>query len=107
VSAIAWFEIPAGETDRAQKFYGDLLGWTFEPFGPDYQVAGDAGGAVHSANGRSAILVYFGVDDIDAAAAKVNDLGGTADDIQHIPDTGRYTTCKDTEGNAFGLYQRS
>jgi uncharacterized protein len=108
MSSIAWFEIAAGDTGRAQKFYGELLGWQFQPFEPggDYYMAGEAGGAIYpGANGQPSVLVYFGVDDVEAATARVGDLGGEAGEIQEIPGVGRYSICTDTEGNRIGLYQ--
>jgi uncharacterized protein len=47
----------------------------------------------------------IGTDDIDAAIARVRELGGEASDAQEIPGVGRYSQCTDTEGNPFGLYQ--
>jgi hypothetical protein len=104
--AVVWFEVPASDSTRAQAFYGDLLGWQFQPYGDsDYYVSESAGGAVHGAPDPSGILPYFGVDDIDAARKRVADLGGTAGERQEIPGVGLYARCTDTEGNAFGLYQ--
>jgi predicted enzyme related to lactoylglutathione lyase len=103
---IAWFELPAGDTTRAQEFYGRLFGWQFQPFGDqDYHVTYEPGGAIYGAPGQQGAMVYFGTDDIDAAIARVRELGGEAGDKQEIPDVGLYATCSDTEGNAFGLYQ--
>ena len=105
---ITWFEIGAENAARARSFYGDLLGWTFEGFeedGGDYQMTSDAGGAVYT-NESKGILVYFGTSDIDASVARVRELGGESGDPQDIPGIGRYATCSDTEGNAFGLFQR-
>jgi predicted enzyme related to lactoylglutathione lyase len=104
---IAWFEIRAKETGRARKFYGELLGWQFQPFdgAPDYQIAHEAGGAIQPANGHDGVLVYFDVADVNQASARVRDLGGEAGEPQEIPNVGAYAVCVDTEGNRFGLYQ--
>lgn len=105
-SKIVWFELPAEDTTRAQAFYGQLFGWSFQPFaGQDYHMSYDAGGAIYGAPGQQGLMAYFGVDDIDAAIARVRDLGGEAGEQQEIPDVGSYAHCKDSEGNAFGLYQ--
>ena len=50
-------------------------------------------------------IVYFDTEDIDASIAKVRELGGTADDKQPVPTHGWFAGCKDTEGNAFSLWQ--
>ena len=105
-SRIVWFGVPATDTQRAQDFYGRLLGWQFERFGDeDYYVSQEAGGAIHAAPDRNGVLTYFGVADVDAAADRVRELGGEADEADEMPGVGRYAECRDTEGNLFGLYQ--
>jgi predicted enzyme related to lactoylglutathione lyase len=49
--------------------------------------------------------VYLDVADIDASIAKVRELGGHADDKQPVPGHGWFAAAKDTEGNAFHLWQ--
>ena len=64
---------------------------------------GDQGGAVAQSDGSSqGPIVYLGSEDIDADLAKVRELGGEAAAKQPIPTVVR---CKDTEGNAFSLFQ--
>lgn len=105
-SNIVWFELPAEDSSRAQAFYGQLLGWQFEPFGEqDYHVTHQGGGAIYGAPSQKGLLAYFGVRDIDAALARVGKLGGEAGPRHEMPGIGLYAHCTDTEGNAFGLYQ--
>ena len=49
--------------------------------------------------------VYFDVDDINAGAARVKELGGEASDAMPVPGMGWFATCKDSQGNDFGLWQ--
>lgn len=105
---ITWFELPAKDTKRAKKFYGQLFGWSFEAFGADdYHLTYEAGGAINGALGQTAALVYFGTNDIDASIARVRELGGEAGDREEIPGFGFYSYCTDTEGTRFGLYQQT
>jgi predicted enzyme related to lactoylglutathione lyase len=106
------FEIPAGDADRAQRFYEQLFGWSFSGWegGPiDYrmtQASGDPGGAVWASDsGATGVLVYFDTEDIDAYIARVRELGGEAEDKQPVPGMGWTVACKDPEGNAIGLWQ--
>ena len=106
------FEIPAGDADRAQQFYEQLFGWTFEsyPGGEvDYrmtQASGDPGGGLWASDsGERGVLVYFDTDDIDAQIARVRELGGEADEKQAVPGMGWSVSCKDPEGNPIGLWQ--
>jgi hypothetical protein len=104
-------EIPAGDTGRSRQFWGSLFGWQFESFeGPqEYhmtRLSETSGAAVFPADGDArGPRVYFDVDDINAGAAKVRELGGEAEDPQPVPSMGWFALCKDTEGNNFGLWQ--
>ena len=109
---IVHFELPAADADRASGFWAELFGYeigdsTME--GMDYRMfqAGDGqGGAIYPGeNAGSGPIVYFDVDDIDAAIAKVRELGGTAGDKQPVPTHGWFAAAKDTEGNSFSLWQ--
>jgi len=103
-SKMTWFEVPAENADRARTFYGGLFGWQFQAFDEtgDYQVTDE--GAVSSSD-RKGLLLYFSTSDIVASVARVGELGGDASEPSGIPGVGRYSTCTDTEGNAFGLFQ--
>jgi hypothetical protein len=103
------FEVPAGDTARAQDFYSKTFGWQFQPMeGPvEYnmtQLEETMGGAVFPGD-PGAIRVYFDVDDIKAGVATVKKNGGSADDPQPVPGMGWFATGKDTEGNPIGLWQ--
>jgi uncharacterized protein len=112
--AIVHFEVPSGDADRASGFWGGLFGWSIGPsMMPDaeyrmFQNAEGQGGAIMAgphATAGAGLVVYFGTDDIDASVAKVRELGGQADDKQPVPQYGWFASCKDTEGNAFSLWQ--
>jgi predicted enzyme related to lactoylglutathione lyase len=106
-SSVVWFELPAADTDRARDFYARLFGWNFKRFGDDdYHMTSDAGGAVYRAPGERGLLAYFGVDDLDAAIARVRELGGEAGEKQAVPGVGQYSHCSDLDGNRFALYRR-
>ena len=106
-SSVVWFELPAADSDRARDFYARLFGWSFERFGDeDYHMTYDAGGAVYGASGENGLLAYFGVDDVDAAIARVRELGGEAGEKQEVPSVGQYAHCSDLDGNRFGLYRQ-
>ena len=76
-----WNELSSpGPRCVAKAFYGGLFGWTFEPFegSPEPYLAiqnGERGnGGIRALTRRACRrnwLVYFGVDDIDAALAKL------------------------------------
>lgn len=105
------FEIPADDPCGGRQFWGSLFGWKFEEsrglFEYDVaRVSGQLGAAVtHMEPGKRGIRTYFDTDDINLATARVQELGGVADEPRPVPGTGWLATCQDTEGNEFGLWQ--
>jgi uncharacterized protein len=105
------YEIPAEDPDRAQQFWSGVFGWEFGDSGMpgvDYRMArvGDAAGAaIMPSDERGHPNVYLSTDDIDSTSAKVRELGGEAEDKSPVPGFGWFAACKDTEGNAFHLWQ--
>ena len=106
---IVHYEIAAQDSDRASAFWSGLFGWQFGPAMPemDYRMAqmSDSQGAAIFHADKPQVNVYHLVDDIDASTAKVRELGGEADDKAPVPGHGWFAACKDTEGNAFHLWQ--
>lgn len=105
-------EIPAGDTAKAKEFWGSLFGWEFQAFEgspSEYlmtRLSETSGGAIFQADGSErGPRVYFDVDDINAGASRVKELGGESDDPMPVPGMGWFATCKDVEGNKFGLWQ--
>ena len=108
---IVHFEIPADDTGKSREFWGGLFGWQFEsspgPFEYHMTRISDQGGLAITdmEPGKRGTRAYFEVDDINAGAARVQELGGEADKPVPVPSMGWFATCKDTQGNEFGLWQ--
>jgi predicted enzyme related to lactoylglutathione lyase len=109
---IVHFELPAVDSDRAQQFWGSLWGWQFADSGMpeiDYRMARvdeTLGAAIAKADKPQGYPnVYFDTDDMDGTLTKVRELGGSTEDKSPVPGMGWFSLCKDTEGNAFGLWQ--
>jgi uncharacterized protein len=103
-----WFEMGVPDATRAQRFYGELLQWTFESMGESGAVISIAGGraGLHPDDDARQIVTYFRVDDIEAAVQHVRELGGHSDDPSPVEEGfGRFVTCRDDQGVAFGLHQ--
>jgi predicted enzyme related to lactoylglutathione lyase len=105
-------EIPAGDTAKAREFWGSLFGWEWQSMeGPtEYHMtrfSETTGGAIYAPDppDKRGARVYFDVDDINAANARVNELGGEAGEGMPVPGMGWFSICTDTEGNEFGLWQ--
>ena len=108
---IVHFEIPADDTAKGREFWGSLFGWQFQSFpGPfEYhmaQIDDQAGLAITNMEpGKRGTRAYFDVDDINAGAARVRELGGECDEPQAVPGMGWFVTCRDPQGNEFGLWK--
>jgi predicted enzyme related to lactoylglutathione lyase len=110
---IVHVEFPAEDADRAEAFWGGLFGWSFQGSGMpdiDYRMAqagGSTGAAVFPAEPRSGYPnYYFATEDIDTASERVRELGGEAEAKAPVPGHGWFAACKDSEGNAFHLWQQ-
>jgi hypothetical protein len=107
---IVHVEIAAEDVDRAQGFYSGVFGWEVgTSMMPDFdyrmfQSAEDQGGAIAPGEPGN-FRVYLDVDDLDASVAKVREHGGEAGETTEVPGHGRLAHCRDTEGNAFSLWQ--
>jgi len=104
-------EINAADADRAQGFWSGVFGWEVgAPMSPEmdyrmFRTAEDQGGAIVGTDEKGPLRVYFDTEDIDATIAKVRELGGEAEDKLPVQGYGWFAACKDTEGNAFSLWQ--
>lgn len=103
-------EIKASDVDRAQSFWSGVFGWEISASGMpgmDYRLfrTGEDQGGGLMAGDPGRIDVYFDTDDIDGTVEKVRSGGGESSDKQPIPGIGWFANCKDTEGNAFNLFQ--
>jgi len=111
--ALAWNELATPDLDAAGTFYGALFGWTIEPLdGPmPYRMikngeAGNGGMTVPNPPGTPPNwLVYFGIDDLDAALARIAELGGTALTPAMDIGMGRIAVSQDPQGAVFALFE--
>jgi predicted enzyme related to lactoylglutathione lyase len=91
-----WYELVTTDVRSAKRFYSDVIGWGTQDAsgeGPAYTLLTAAGVSVSGvmalpeAARRSGLrpswVGYVGVDDVDAAAARIERLGG----VVHVPPT--------------------
>lgn len=100
------FEIGVPDVERARKFYGELLNWTYEGTGHGGHV-GTPGmpGGLHPEEGPS-IQIFFSVTNLEESAKRVVELGGEIDEGQSDGPGGRYLhSCRDDQGVPFGLHE--
>jgi hypothetical protein len=111
--AFTWNELASPDIDASKAFYGDLFGWTTEalegaPFPYLVIKTPDArsNGGIRSQMGQEPPywLVYFGADDIEAAVAKVEELGGSKLAGPMSIGPGQIAIVQDPQGAVFALY---
>lgn len=111
--ALVWNELASDELDGSTAFYAGLFGWSIEQFPGSEQVYlairnGEASnGGIREATPAGAPphwLVYFGVEQLDAAIRRLQELGGTIHagpiDIQMA----RIAIVADPQGAVFAIY---
>ncbi|MGH2751918.1 MAG: VOC family protein [Actinomycetota bacterium] len=111
----AFFEIGVEDADRGRAFYAGLFDWKFEP-GPSGNgfviTAPKIAGGMHGGDAGAPPYLFFEVDDMEAAIARVRALGGEVEeaDVEGDQDSiarfGRFKLCRDDQGSPFGLHQR-
>jgi len=119
-NALAWFEIPAEDFERARRFYSTIFAYEMPvmPMGdstlgilPYDAAGGGVGGAINkqktarpSAQGT---LVYLSAgDDLAPVLARVAAAGGriVMPKTMVTPEIGYIALFEDTEGNVVGLH---
>jgi predicted enzyme related to lactoylglutathione lyase len=119
------FEIHVDDMERAQKFYGEVFGWSFQDWS-DYAgspyfgaVTGDENepginGALMQRIGPppetnpslNAFVCTMGVEDYDLTESKIIENGGKVAKPKHaLPGMAWQGYYLDTEGNVFGIHQ--
>jgi predicted enzyme related to lactoylglutathione lyase len=80
--SLTWNDLVTPDPDGAERFYGELFGWTFDelPDAEGYRVIknGDRmnGGVVPRDEAPAGWIPYFGHEDVERAIADVPGLGG-------------------------------
>jgi uncharacterized protein len=111
-NAVNWWEHPATDLPAAQKFYGDVLGWTFTPFGDDYTAVSATDGTMIGAitkSENSGARLYAGVDDLETTLAAAVSAGGKVIKERTLisEEMGWWGLIEDPNGREFGLWTTS
>jgi predicted enzyme related to lactoylglutathione lyase len=109
---LSFFELGVRDTDRARNFYEALFGWEFVDEGGGMTIeTPNIPGGVHGGDEGASPLLFFKVDDLQAAVARVRELGGqpggyeSSSDADTVARFGRFVLCKDDQGSSFGLHE--
>jgi predicted enzyme related to lactoylglutathione lyase len=113
--ALVWNELGSPDLDASSAFYGALFGWTVAPFesgGSGEPYLSIKNGEANNGGIRPLPqpgppphwLAYFGVEDLDAALAKLQELGGTVHAGPIDIRIAKIAVVGDPQGAMFALY---
>jgi predicted enzyme related to lactoylglutathione lyase len=114
VGEVAFFELGVEDPQRGRAFYEGLFGWRFTtgPSGQGFTIETPTiPGGIHGGDRGAAPYVFFRVDDMAAALDRVQELGGTVDEMdveggeESTATFGRFKLCRDDQGSPFGLHE--
>ncbi|HEY3907713.1 MAG TPA: VOC family protein [Streptosporangiaceae bacterium] len=107
---VAWFEVTGPDANVLQSFYSKAFDWQIDAGNSmNYGMVtagegGIAGGVGPNPTGGAHATFYISVQDLDAALAKVAELGGqTIMPPMDVPDGPTIAFFSDPAGNAVGL----
>ncbi|HWK28149.1 MAG TPA: VOC family protein [Solirubrobacter sp.] len=112
--AISFFELGVADAERGRAFYAGLFGWAFAtgPSGAGWHITTPSvPGGMHPGDPGASPYLFFAVDDMDAALARVRSLGGEivdmglSDSSETVARFGRFEFCRDDQGSPFGLHE--
>jgi uncharacterized glyoxalase superfamily protein PhnB len=112
IGELGYWTLSVPDVDLAATFYGGVLGWTFEP-----AQAGDGGDhryrhvsntavpmGVHDDPVAAAQTLYYRVDDLATATARVVEFGGEVLEVTDYASGGN-ARCRDDQGIEFDLWK--
>jgi predicted enzyme related to lactoylglutathione lyase len=110
--ALVWNDLSTPDVESARAFYSALFGWTIEEMEgmPEpyfsIKVGGRSNGGMRPApDGMPTFwLPYFGVDDVPAAMARVEELGGSVHVGPVDIPMARFAVVQDPQGATFAIY---
>ncbi len=113
LGAFCWWELNTHDVEGAKKFYTSLFGWETggDPNYTEWKNGGTSIGGMMQiqpdwGNVPPNWMSYICVNDADATAAKIKELGGQVMmGPQDIPNMGRFAVCMDPQHAAFAIYQ--
>jgi len=111
---VSWWDIQVDDLAVAQRFYGEVFGWTFPLSRPDFVVVHDGTEQVgqlyasrEQVSGRG-IRMYFDTEDLEGVLARVQPAGGRVRTERSLisPEMGWYGEFTDPSGVVIGLWTK-
>jgi predicted enzyme related to lactoylglutathione lyase len=114
---LCWADLSTPDADAAKLFYENVFGWKVTPGekdtsgylhiqNGDHYIGGIPPAQYRNPNAPPHWLIYFHVDDADAATAKAKELGARVYmEPMTMEGVGRWSVVADPQGAVFALFQ--
>ena len=100
---VGYVSVWTADPDRAAAFYGQVLGWTYDP--STHQVTNTKQHiGIYGVAGPRTLLCCYAVADLEAARQAISDGGGQPGEVQQF-DFGTVLDATDPQGTAFAVFQ--
>ena len=119
---VGHFEVPAGDLERAARFFGEAFGWTatsapwsggaylrlHPPTVAEPAIAGGLLPAGELVDGQPLLVLHLHEASLEECLARLVAHGGVVE-LAPVPvgTAGRFARFRDPEGNRFGLWERA
>ena len=107
--SMAWLDLVTPDPDTAERYYGELFGWTFQalPNAGGYRIIRNGeqsnGGIFPLEGAPPAWIPYFGHEDLDAVLGRVDGLGAKVVTGPIPVPSGQFAVFADPQGAMFGV----
>ncbi len=114
-----WYELMTTDTDAAERFYKDVIGWTVEPYNEGakpytmwFASQGPLGGMMQMPEEAAKMgvppqwMANVTVTDVDATVTRVKELGGQIHKpAEDLPNIGRFAVIADPQGAPITVFK--
>lgn len=101
---VSYLEIGSGDVVATRKFFGTVFDWPCHDNA--WLQTPDLRAGTHGDDPAPQIYVYFNVEDLPSAIARVIAAGGEASDPTDEPGFGSFSNCRAPGGISFGLHHK-
>lgn len=100
---IGYISVWVPDADRAARFYGQVLGWMYDPV--THRVTNtDLPTGIYAHAGTPTLFCCYAVRDLDTARAAIGDAGGTPGELREL-EFGAVLDAVDNQGAALAVFE--
>ncbi|PID57352.1 glyoxalase [candidate division KSB3 bacterium] len=111
---ISYVEFPSKNLEMSKKFFGDVFGWSFVDYGPEYIAFTNKGinggfykSDLSSRTDQGSALIVLYSNELETTLSKIEKAGGTITKAIFSFPGGRRFHFADPNGNEYGVWTAS